>query len=190
MNIQTSTRLRSSTLDRSLQKTKGDANLSTFALLFSEMVQYSQNRVDNIHDLQTKLTDFGKHVGIRVLDLFFLRLGKDKREVRLTSMLVFIQKTFWKFLFNREADSLEQHTQEANVYYLIERECLVNKFISVPKDKGSLNCASFVSGIVEGVLCSSGFNCKVATHQGNRGTTYVITFDKSVMDRELRLDSK
>jgi len=29
-------------------------NLSTFALLFSEMVQYSQNRVDNIHDLQNK----------------------------------------------------------------------------------------------------------------------------------------
>jgi hypothetical protein len=91
--------------------------------------------------------------------------------------------------------------------YLIERECLVNKFISVPKDKGkemlqltnncsfllflaSLNCASFVAGIVEGVLCSSGFPCKVLTHQGPRGTTYVITFSKSVMERESRLDSK
>ena len=69
--MQSSTRLRSSTLDRSLQKTKGDVNylqifymkislillkvnLSTFALLFSEMVQYSQNRVDSIHDLQNK----------------------------------------------------------------------------------------------------------------------------------------
>jgi hypothetical protein len=31
-----------------------------------------------------------------VLDLFFLRAGKDKREVRLTPMLVFIQKPFWK----------------------------------------------------------------------------------------------
>jgi hypothetical protein len=28
-----------------------------------------------------RLADFGKYVGIRVLDLFFLRLGKDKREV-------------------------------------------------------------------------------------------------------------
>ena len=92
--------------------------------------------------------------------------------------------------------------------YLIERECLVNKFISVPKDKGkemlqltnnysfflyclgTLNCASFVAGIVEGVLCSSGFPCKVLTHQGPRGTTYVITFSKSVMERESRLDSK
>ncbi|CAF3449445.1 unnamed protein product [Rotaria sp. Silwood1] len=188
--MQSSTRLKSSTLDRSLQKTKGDANLSTFALLFSEMVQYSQNRVDNINDLQNRLADFGKHVGIRVLDLFFLRVGKDKREVRLTPMLVFIQKVFWKFLFNREADNLEQHAQEANVYYLIERECLVNKFISVPNDKGNLNCASFVAGIIESVLCSSGFTCKVSPHQAARGTTYVINFAKSVMERESRLDSK
>ncbi|CAF3863692.1 unnamed protein product [Rotaria sp. Silwood2] len=145
------------------------------------MVQYSQNRVDNIHDLQNRLADFGKHVGIRVLDLFFLRVGKDKREVRLTPMLVFIQKVFWKYLFNREADNLEQHAQEANVYYLIERECLVNKFISVPNDK---------TGIIEGVLCSSGFTCKVLAQQGPRGTTYIINFDKSVMERESRLDSK
>ncbi|CAF2319640.1 unnamed protein product [Rotaria sp. Silwood2] len=188
--MQSSTFPKSSALDRSLQKTRGDINLSTFALLFSEMVQYSQNRVDNIYDLQTKLADLGHHVGIRILDLFFLRLGKDKREVRLTPMLVFIQKVFWKFLFNREADNLEQHAQETNVYYLIERECLINKFISIPKDKGSLNCASFVAGIVEGILCTSGFKCKVLTHQGPRGTTYVITFVQSVMERESLSDTK
>lgn len=45
-----------------------------------------------------RLADFGKHVGVRVLDLFFLRVGKDKREVRLTPMLVFIQKVFWKVM--------------------------------------------------------------------------------------------
>jgi hypothetical protein len=43
-----------------------------------------------------RLTDFGKHVGHRIYDLFFLRNGKDKREVRLTPMLVSIQKPFWK----------------------------------------------------------------------------------------------
>lgn len=43
-----------------------------------------------------RLADFGKHVGIRIFDLFFLRAGKDKREVRLTPMLVSIQKPFWK----------------------------------------------------------------------------------------------
>jgi hypothetical protein len=43
-----------------------------------------------------RLADSGQQVGVRVLDLFFLRNGKDKREVRLTPMLVFIQKVFWK----------------------------------------------------------------------------------------------
>jgi len=47
-----------------------------------------------------------------------------------------------------------------------------------------------VAGIVEGVLCSSGFTCKVLTQQEPRGTYYVITFTKSVMERESRLDSK
>ncbi|CAF1023821.1 unnamed protein product, partial [Didymodactylos carnosus] len=171
--MQSSTRPKSSPLDRPLtQKPKGDINLSTFALLFSEMVQYSQNRVDSINDLQNKLSDFGKHVGIRVLDLFFLRERKDKREIRLTEMLVFIKKNIWKFLFNREAENLEQHAQDINTYYIIEKECLVNKFISIPKDKGSLTCAAFVAGIVEGILCSSGFLSKVAAHQGPRGTAY------------------
>jgi hypothetical protein len=30
----------------------------------------------------------------------------------------------------------------------LKKEPLVNKFISVPKDKGSLNCASFMAGII------------------------------------------
>lgn len=47
-------------------------------------------------EYNNRLADFGKHVGVRIYDLFFLRNGKDKREVRLTLMLVSIQKTFWK----------------------------------------------------------------------------------------------
>lgn len=33
-----------------------------------------------------------------------------------------------------------------------EKEPLVNTYISVPKDLGGLNCASFVAGVVHGVL--------------------------------------
>lgn len=39
----------------------------------------------------------------------------------------------------------------------MEKEPLVNKFISVPRDKGSLNCAVFIAGIVEAVLTGTGF---------------------------------
>ena len=41
--------------------------------------------------------------------------------------------------------------------YLIETEPIINKFISVPKDKGVLNCAAFISGIIEAILIESNF---------------------------------
>ena len=36
-------------------------------------------------------------------------------------------------------------------------DLFVNKYISVPKDMGALNCAAFVAGIVKGVLDGAGF---------------------------------
>lgn len=60
-------------------------------------------------------------------------------------------------LFGKEADKLEHATDDECTYYIIEKEPLVNKFISVPKDKGSLNCAQFVAGIIQAVLSNCGF---------------------------------
>lgn len=70
---------------------------------------------------------------------------------------MFVKSTLWKSLFGREADKLEHANDDERTYYIIEKEALVNKFVSVPKDKGSLNCASFIAGIVEAVLCDCGF---------------------------------
>lgn len=47
--------------------------------------------------------------------------------------------------------------KDATQYYIIENEPLVNRFISVPKDKKDLNCAEFCGGIIEGILCTCGF---------------------------------
>lgn len=41
-------------LDRPLPKTKGEVSLSSFAFLFSEIVQYTQNRVTSVADLERK----------------------------------------------------------------------------------------------------------------------------------------
>ena len=38
-----------------------------------------------------------------------------------------------------------------------DTEVFVNKYISVPKDMGQLNCAAFVAGIVKGILEGAGF---------------------------------
>ena len=60
-------------------------------------------------------------------------------------------------LFGKEADKLEHANDDDRTYYLIEKESLVNKYISVPKDKGTLNCAAFSAGIIEGILNTSDF---------------------------------
>lgn len=96
-------------------------------------------------------------VGHRVTDLLVVREKGGKREIKLLNILLFVKSTLWKSLFGREADKLEHANDDERTYYIIEKESLVNKFVSVPKDKGSLNCASFVAGIVEAVLCDSGF---------------------------------
>lgn len=44
-----------------------------------------------------------------------------------------------------------------NADYIEDVEPLVNKFVSVPKDYGSLNCAAFIAGVIHGVLLASGF---------------------------------
>ena len=38
-----------------------------------------------------------------------------------------------------------------------EADPIVNKFISVPREMGSLNCAAFVAGVIKGVLDGAGF---------------------------------
>lgn len=99
----------------------------------------------------------GKDVGQRVIDLYFVRERSSKRELKLINMLLFIKTTLWKCLFGKEAEKLEHANDDECTYYIIEKDPIVNKFISVPKDKGSLNCATFTAGIIEEVLTSCGF---------------------------------
>lgn len=49
-----SLRLKTTILDRSISKGKNEVSLSAFALLFSEIVQYCQNRVSTVPELQAK----------------------------------------------------------------------------------------------------------------------------------------
>ena len=41
-----------------------------------------------------------------------------------------------QILFGKEADKLEHANDDERTYYIIEKDPLVNTFISVPKDKG------------------------------------------------------
>lgn len=182
-------KLRHSILDKPLSRGKGEVSLSCFALLFSEVVQYCQNRVYTVPELQARLHELGQDVGTRVIDIYFVRERSSKRETKLTNMLLFVKTTLWKNLFGKEAEKLEHANDDERTYYIIEKESLVNMFISVPKDKGSLNCASFIAGIVEAVLTHCGFPCKVTAHW-HKGTTYMVKFEDFVIARDKQLEEK
>ncbi len=41
--------------------------------------------------------------------------------------------------------------------YIYDLDPVTNRFISVPKEMGQLNCAAFIGGIIRGVLDSANF---------------------------------
>ncbi|PQM42050.1 trafficking protein particle complex subunit 5 [Prunus yedoensis var. nudiflora] len=183
----------SNVLDKPLSKGKQEVSLSAFAFLFSELVQYNQTQVDNIAELERRLEDAGYAVGARVLELLCHRDKGNRRETRLLGILSFVHSTVWKVLFGKVADSLEKGTEHEDEYMISEKELLVNRFISIPKDMGTFNCGAFVAGIVRGVLDGAGFPAVVTAHfvpvegQQRPRTTILIKFAEEVLRREARL---
>lgn len=84
------------------------------------MVQYTQKRVTGIPELEDRLSDFGRQIGWRLLELINWRefMGSKvsssgnvgKRELKHLQMLMFLNTTVWKALFGKQADSLERST--------------------------------------------------------------------------------
>ncbi|CAG5085418.1 Oidioi.mRNA.OKI2018_I69.PAR.g10889.t1.cds [Oikopleura dioica] len=172
-----------SILERPLSKGNQEFSLSLYTLLFAEMVRYCQDRANSLDDVADMLAEMGKDVGWRSIDLLYHREKKNKRDNKILDILLFIKKTLWTKLFGKEADKLEQAADDPRNYYVIEKEPIICKYISNPKDKSSLNCAAFAGGVIEATLCAGGFPCKVTTHW-HKGTTFMIQFDESVVNRE------
>jgi len=166
-----------------------EVNEAVYALLFSELVQYCRNRVVSVTDLETKLADVGKRVGRRALDLVVIREKILRRETRIIGILNFVVTSLWKALFGKQADGLKKFTDAK--FYIEEQDPMVNKYISVPKDYGRLNCAAFVGGIIDGALEAAGFPSKVTVDYIDSSarpvTIYVIEFGDSVVARERKL---
>eukprot|EP01132_Coremiostelium_polycephalum_P000980 gene980-1246_t len=176
-------------VDRPLSKGKTEINLSSFAFLFSEIIQYCQDRIKEGHELEKKLSDIGFSVGTRILELLCVRDKNSKRETKLLGMLSFIHSTVWKAMFGKQADSLEKSTEADDEYMISDNSMIVNKFISLPKNLSSLNCAAFVAGIVEGILTSAEFPARVTAHnvavEGKKfpKTVILIKFNPEVIER-------
>lgn len=96
MNLNLNLKPKTSILDKTLTKGKGEVSLSLFALVFSEIVQYSQKNCQSVADLSAKLHSLGYDVGTRLLDLYVFREKNSKRETKLINMLLFVKTTLWK----------------------------------------------------------------------------------------------
>ncbi|RTG81006.1 trafficking protein particle complex subunit 5 [Schistosoma bovis] len=148
-------------LEKSLTKLRGDVNIASFAYLFVELVKYSMRNVSN----------FGKFVGERMIDVVYLRDKSTKRDIRLYNALIFLKSNFWKNLFNKEADELERDGIDENIFYMIEHEPIVNRFTRFTYEEKDEKRKTF-------------------TATWYKGTAYVIKFDESVNIRERQLDNR
>merc|ERR1712216_378563 len=162
--------------------------MGAFCFLFSEMVQYQQNKVNTTQELENKLAESGYGVGVRMSELCFFREKNGKREIKVVGILSYIKDNIWKTMFGKPADSLERATDKQDEYMIHEREPLVNTYISVPKEYGHLNCASFVAGVVHGILDAADFPARVTAHHtgttSEPRTTILVKFAPEVMARE------
>eukprot|EP00168_Porphyra_purpurea_P017974 TRINITY_DN6485_c0_g1_i1.p1 TRINITY_DN6485_c0_g1~~TRINITY_DN6485_c0_g1_i1.p1 ORF type:complete len:284 (+),score=59.74 TRINITY_DN6485_c0_g1_i1:231-1082(+) len=124
-------------VDRSLAPLGTTASGDVYALLFSELVQYSRNRVTSVTELEARLAVVGGRVGQRALTLLAVRdaggpaggggsggvgglggsggvlggkaaAGAGKREVRVLGVLNLVVSGVWKFLFGKQADGLKK----------------------------------------------------------------------------------
>lgn len=188
-------------LDMNILSSRGQVNENAYLVLFSELVSYCRNRVQSVTELEQKLADIGYRIGRRSLELIFAREKIVRREINLQGILHFVSLNLWKFLFGKQADSLKK-VRNSDEYYIEEAAPLVNKYISVPKDYGDLNCAAFCAGIINGVLDAAGFPADVAVKvlgkpsgdadaDADDGvqplTLYYIKFAPEVLEREKRL---
>jgi hypothetical protein len=170
-------------------KTRSEIPISLFSFLISEMVQYilSKSEEEKDFDIEEKLSSFGFSIGEKVLELSAWREKNFKRDTKIVSILQFIHNNVWKMLFNKQADGLQKSTDDPDEYRLIENTPLINKYVSLQKGS-SLNCGSLFAGIIEGILNSADFRCKVSAFfyeiEGQTKTYYIIKFDRDVITRD------
>ncbi|XP_066014880.1 trafficking protein particle complex subunit 5-like [Pocillopora verrucosa] len=210
----------SNILEKPLSKGRNEINVSTFGLLFSEMVQYCQNRVHTVPELQTKLSELGQQVGSRVLDVLVLREKGLKREVRVLNILLFIKSVLWKVtLFVASTKSSSMYNMYSNMiilddkgnynvsynYYEFadrlefmvqttnepETPVYIYDLFLLSAQKGRRGVTNTATGPENSHPLSSQevLPAKVTAHW-HKGTTLMIKFEESVIQRDKSMDGR
>mmetsp|Transcript_8368 Transcript_8368/g.21557 ORF Transcript_8368/g.21557 Transcript_8368/m.21557 type:complete len:168 (-) Transcript_8368:200-703(-) len=134
------------------------------AYLVSEMIQHFMARIRTAADLEITLHRTGQCVGAKVYELVSAREKSGRRESGIVEVLQFISITCWKCLFGKVADSLERSTDSETEFMIHDARPMTNRFISLPPSLGQLNCASYIAGIVAGMLACAQFPANVTAH--------------------------
>jgi len=87
-------------------------------------------------------------------------------------MLQFINNQIFKMLFGKAGDGVEQSFDEElncekdDEYRIVDKNPATNRFISSVGEDGGQgdNCASFIAGIIEGILTANNMSCKCMAH--------------------------
>lgn len=176
--------------DKNLNRRSAEISLSSFAFLFSEMIQYFQKKSSGIQDLESRLNLLGYHIGQRLLELTTVRDGKlAKRETKVLGVLQLIHSVVWRQMFGKQADGLEKSRDSEYEFMIIDNLPLISQFISVPKELSQLNCAAFAAGIIEAILDGYQFTAKVSAHTVETDdhplrTVFLVKFEPEVVNRE------
>ncbi|OMJ70596.1 hypothetical protein SteCoe_31395 [Stentor coeruleus] len=186
---------KSTIYDRNL-KLRKEVSASSFYFLFSEIIQYCIRQ--DIHDLEKQLEELGIPLGARFLELIILREKSSKKEITIVNMLMLIKNNLWPLMFNKNNCVVEQHMDQENIYMIKEIEPnMCNQFASLPRGQCHMNCASFIAGIIEGLLIAAKFPAKVTAVFNDSGedkveegeekrTVYLIKFEDEVLAREAK----
>ncbi|OHS94011.1 hypothetical protein TRFO_39837 [Tritrichomonas foetus] len=139
---------------------------TTYALLFGELVQYCHQKVDSLDNFAKQLQSMGYPIGCTIFEV--LSQGKEtnfKRPVKEVPMLLLLKEKIWPFLFGSQATDLQQQVDDQSCYMLYDDKPMITQYISHPSDiRSQFSCCSFVAGIIEGILHSAGFPCRISTH--------------------------
>jgi hypothetical protein len=142
----------------------------TFALLFSEIVQYCHQKSDTLEKFSQQLKQMGYPIGCTILEVMQQGSANFKRQTAVVQMLLAVKEKIWPYLFGYQASGLEQQLDNANCYMIYDDKPMVTYFVSYPADlKNVFSCCAFVAGILEGILTTSGFPCEITTHPNNAG---------------------
>ena len=130
-------------------------NISFFIFLLNESMAYLQKGIQNVTELELKLKSLGHSVGLKMFELMAFREKHQKRYLDRIALLSFVSNQFWKFVFGKQADSLEKNVEKSNEFMIWETCPLYCKYLTIPKELGDFTIASFTAGIIESVLMCS-----------------------------------